>query len=85
MSSENAVGYLPRITGRLAFSVQSQCIFKLQRKILSEFGTITGLDPWFFSCLDEVVHSINVYEKVDLEDLSDKASGLFSKNSKQIF
>ena len=53
--------------------------FELQRKTISEFGAITGLDPWFFSCLDKVVHSINVHEKSDLEDLSDKASELFAE------
>ena len=53
--------------------------FKFEKELLQEFSSLTQLDPWFFSCLDEPVGSVNIHEESDRERLFERASKLFSK------
>ncbi len=53
--------------------------FIFEEQLLKEFCSITKLDPWFFSCLDVSVDSMNINEEVDRDTLSECASELFSQ------
>ena len=57
--------------------------FIFEEQLLKEFCSITKLDPWFFSCLDISVNSMNINEEVDRNTLSECASELFSQIQKK--
>ena len=53
--------------------------FIFERKLIQEFCSITQLDPWFFSCLDISVDSVNINETEGRNILFEQASHLFFK------
>ncbi len=52
--------------------------FRYQYELLLELSGITGIDPWFFSCLDKRVPSIDINSAMDREKLFDLSSDLLN-------
>ncbi len=53
--------------------------FQHTADLMQEFANLVQIDPWFFSCLDEVVADVNINEEADREKLADAASDLFKR------
>lgn len=51
--------------------------FRHANGLIKEFADIVGLDPWQFSCLYEVVNSVNVNDETDLKRIYAAAVKLF--------
>jgi len=51
--------------------------FNHTQDLINEFGKIIDIDPWFFSCLFNVVDKVNINEDGDRQRLMQSAEGLF--------
>ncbi len=53
--------------------------FCIVNDLMNEFSKIIGLDPWFFSCLFNVVDKVDINQDVDRRRLYDSAVELFKR------
>lgn len=53
--------------------------FRLTEELTNEFGEVVGLDPWFFSCLSDVVDEADIHELKDRQRLTDAAATLMRR------
>ena len=53
--------------------------FSHTANLIREFAGLLDLDPWLFSCLFEVVDSVNINVKADQDKLAESAAKLFKE------
>ena len=46
-------------------------------ELIEEFAQIVQVDPWLFTCLDEVIDHVDINSESDRQKVTDLASGLF--------
>lgn len=53
--------------------------FRHTSDLMQDFAKILDVDPWLFSCLDEVVDEVDINSEADRERLKEAAERLFEK------